>query len=228
MNGIEIIVARYNEDLNWMQEYPFNLFQYTVYNKGVNDNFNKTNVTKIINLHNVGRCDHTYLYHIIENYNNLANVTVFFPGSINIDLKKNKAYHILINIIQSNFTKAYFIGHYCESIKETFKDFYLDNWQCTEKNNLLLNNESVLYKSEIRPYGDWYTHFFGNTQSNWITFYGVFSIDKRDIVQYSVEHYKKLIELVNTHSNPEVGHYIERSWGVIFYPLTYTDKIHTK
>jgi hypothetical protein len=225
MNGIEIIVARYNEDLNWMQEYPFNLFQYTVYNKGINENFNKTNVKKIVNLHNVGRCDHTYLYHIIENYDNLANITVFFPGSINIDIKKNTAYHILINIIQSNFTKAYFLGHYCESIKETFKDFFLDNWQCTEKNNLLLNSESVLYKSEIRPYGDWYTHFFGNTHANWITFFGIFSIDKRDIIQNPVEHYKKIIELVNTHSNPEAGHYIERSWGVIFSPLTYTDKI---
>ena len=225
MNNIEIIVARFNEDLNWTQEAPFNLFQYTVYNKGNNENFNKTNVKKIVNLHNVGRCDHTYLYHVIENHGNLANITVFLPGSLNIDYKKYKAQCILDNIIKSKFSKAFFMGQYHKSVKESLKDFFLDNWQSTDKNNLLLNNESVLHKSEIRPYGNWYTHFFGNIQANWLTYCGVFSIDKRDIIQNPVEHYKKILETVNTHSNPEAGHYIERSWGAIFYPLNYTDKI---
>jgi hypothetical protein len=58
---------------------------------------------------------------------------------------------------------------------------------------------------------------------NWITFYGIFSIDKRDIIQNTVEHYKRFLELVNTHSNPEAGHYIERSWSAIFHPLNYTE-----
>ena len=74
MSIIEIVIARYNEDLLWTLETPFNEFKYTVYNKGDNDTFEKTNVTKIINLPNVGRCDHTFLYHITENYNNLSNI----------------------------------------------------------------------------------------------------------------------------------------------------------
>ena len=74
---IEIIVSRYNENLNWLNDYPFNQFQYTIYNKGINDDFVKNNVTKIITLPNVGRCDHTYLYHIVKNYNNLRPITVF-------------------------------------------------------------------------------------------------------------------------------------------------------
>ena len=32
--NIEVVVARYNEDLSWTLEEPFNKFQYTVYNKG--------------------------------------------------------------------------------------------------------------------------------------------------------------------------------------------------
>jgi hypothetical protein len=40
MNNVEIIVSRYNEDLSWTQEAPFNLFHYTVYNKGTNDKGN--------------------------------------------------------------------------------------------------------------------------------------------------------------------------------------------
>ena len=164
MNNVEIIIARFNEDLSWTQEVPFNLFQYIVYNKGNNENFIKTNIKQIINIENIGKCDHTYLYHIIENYNNLTNITVFFPGSLNLDYKKIKAKIILNNIIQSNYSRAYLAGHYHQNIKEAFNNFMLDNWKSSEIKNLSLNNESALQKSEIRPYGKWYTHFFGNTQ----------------------------------------------------------------
>ena len=76
-NLIEIVVARYNEDLNWTKEYPFNQFKYTIYNKGSNTDFVVPSLyrDKIIQLPNVGRCDHTYLYHIVKNYNKLADLT---------------------------------------------------------------------------------------------------------------------------------------------------------
>ena len=88
---IDIIIARYNEDLNWMLESPFNNFKYIVYNKGDNDNFCKENVKQIINISNLGKCDHTYLYHIVNNYYNLAEILVFFPGSIQMPEKKRKS-----------------------------------------------------------------------------------------------------------------------------------------
>lgn len=225
MNNVEIIVSRFNEDLSWTQEVPFNLFQYIVYNKGNNDNFIKTNVKQVINITNVGRESHTYLYHIIENYDKLSNIMVFFPGSLNLEYKKNKAKLVLNNIIKSNFYIAYLAGHYHQNIKESFKDFILDNWKSTDKQNLLLNNELALQKSKIRPYGKWYTYFFGNIQAHWSTMCGIFSIDKRDIIQHPIEYYQTLIQTVNTHSNPETGHYIERSWCAIFYPLKHTNKI---
>jgi hypothetical protein len=90
-NNVEIVISRYNEDLSWINEYPFNQFEYIVYNKGDNDNFEKNNVKKIINLDNVGRCDHTYLYHIINNYDNLSEHTIFLPGSSNMITKYTKA-----------------------------------------------------------------------------------------------------------------------------------------
>ena len=225
MNNVEIIIARFNEDLNWTIKAPFNRFQYIVYNKGNNDNFNKTNVKKIINVENVGKNDHTYLFHIIKNYDNLSNITVFFPGSLNLDYKKTKAKLLLNNIIRSNYSKAYFAGNYYKSIKEAFNNFKLDNWKTSDNKNFLLNNESVLQKSEIRPYGNWYTHFFGDIQSHWSTMCGVFSIDKRDIIQHPIKRYQELLQTISSHSNPEAGHYIERSWCAIFYPLKYTNKI---
>ena len=222
---VKIVVARYNESLCWLNEYPFNQFEYIVYNKGDNDAFEKNHVTQIVTLENVGRCDHTYLYHIIENYENLSNILVFFTGSLDtIPLKKSKAITILNNIIQSNFAKAYFIGTYHACLKTNYKDFTLDNWSCSHSENYSKNSENTLYSCKLRPYATWYNYFFPNTPAHWSTLGGVFSIDKRDVIQHPKTKYISILQTVNTHSNPEAGHYIERSWGVIFYPLKYTIK----
>ena len=90
IDNIEIVIARYNEDLSWMNNSPFNEFKYTIYNKGFNNNFEQKYINKVITLPNIGRCDHTFLYHVTENYINLSNITVFFPGSLNMVFKKKK------------------------------------------------------------------------------------------------------------------------------------------
>ena len=224
-HNVEIIISRYNENLDWLNEYPFNQFEYIVYNKGTNNNFIKNNVKKIVELKNVGKCDHTYLFHIIHNYHHLSNIVVFLPGSLDISCKKDKAIHMLTAIIRSNFKRAYFIGHYQEDVCNSFKDFQLDVWGTTHSQNALINQESVLQKCKLRPYGVWYKYFFGNQKARWSTWWGIFSIDKRDILQHNVSRYMLLINTINNHSNPEAGHYIERSWGAIFYPLLHTYKI---
>ena len=225
MENVSIIISRFNEDLKWTLESPFNLFKYIVYNKGDNSDFEKKNIIKIINIENVGKNDHTYLYHIVMNYESLSNIVVFLPGSVNIDYKKIKAIQILNNIIKSNYTKACFIGYYQTNIKNSFDNFQLDEWKTSDSQNFVKNNESILQLAKIRPYGVWYKYFFGNTIAHWSTWWGIFSIDKRDIIQHPVTRYQYLIETINKHSNPEAGHYIERSWGAIFFPLVYTEKI---
>lgn len=223
-NNVEIVVARYNEDLKWTLEYPFNMFKYIVYNKGINDNFEKAHVKHIFNLPNVGKCDHTYLYHIIENYENLKNVVVFFPGSLQMVKKKGIAMRILINIIKSNYNNAYFIGNYQQSVKNTFNNFKLDEWVTSCQENRIINQHAKLQLCKLRPYGKWYNYFFGVAPAKWSTYLGIFAIDKRDIIQHPAHRYKMLLDTVSRSANPEAGHYIERSWGAIFYPLRYTIK----
>lgn len=220
---IEIVISRFNEDLKWTTEGIFNDFKYTVYNKGDNDNFEKLNVNKIINIENVGRCDHTYLYHIVTNYNTLLNITVFLPGSLNLGYKKDKAIEILNKI--KNYKYAFFIGEYSENIKNKFNDFKLDNWTSTNSQNLEKNNESTLQLSKIRPFGSWFKYYFGNKTVKLFCYWSVFSIDKRDILQHPITRYIILLNQVNQHSNPEVGHYLERSWCAIFHPMKYTNVI---
>lgn len=79
----EIVIARYNEDLSWLVDIPKSI-KITIYNKG-NDDIDKMNSIKnlkftVIKLPNIGRESHTYLYHIINNYDKLAHRTIFCQG----------------------------------------------------------------------------------------------------------------------------------------------------
>jgi hypothetical protein len=217
---IEIVVARYNEDLNWTKEYPFNQFKYTIYNKGKNDNFTKPALYRVFQLPNVGRCDHTYLYHVVANYSTLAPITIFLPGSIQINHKREIAVKLINHILSCN--NAVFLGFTTSNIKHEFKTFYLDNWAASDPNNRINNEDSKLQPALLRPYGKWYKHFFKKTIVKNYCFMGIFSINKLDIIKHDISRYIQLLNCVSGHSNPEVGHYIERSWAAIFHPLLAT------
>jgi hypothetical protein len=79
MTKLEIVVARYNEDLEWLKKIPKE-YKITIYNKGLDDIKNIPSNANIFKLPNIGRESHTYLYHMIENYDKLADKTVFCQG----------------------------------------------------------------------------------------------------------------------------------------------------
>lgn len=65
-----LIVAKFQENTDWTKQIKdFDIF---IYNKGKGK--------AGIKLENVGREAHTYLHHIIENYDTLADVNVFTQG----------------------------------------------------------------------------------------------------------------------------------------------------
>ena len=91
----EIVIARYNENLEWINEEPFNRHPIIVYNKSDNYDFSKNNITQIINLPNIGRETHSYLYHIVKNYDNLKEVTIFLPGSVELPNKFERSKNVI-------------------------------------------------------------------------------------------------------------------------------------
>lgn len=70
-----IVVARYNEDLSWLNAVAPEWRRY-IYSKQA-DSVSRD----FLMLPNIGREAHTYLWHIIENYNNLEDFTVFAQGN---------------------------------------------------------------------------------------------------------------------------------------------------
>ena len=69
---VNIVVAKYNENVDWTKKLNHKV---TIYDKSDNP------IQGSIKLKNVGREGETFLYHIVNNYNNLDDVTVFLQGN---------------------------------------------------------------------------------------------------------------------------------------------------
>lgn len=203
-NKFQIVVARYNEDISWLLPYKDVT---TIYNKG--DYIPLLSKFNTIQLNNVGRESHTYLYHIINNYDNLKEKTIFFQGNISDHAEK-------ILDIEDYFQDNNFIGK-------------MDNYEINKLKNEITHfgkykkdlKQGNLKKCDSTPY-DWITQIIGviinpdliNTKVVWNA---NFSVSKDLILSKPKSFYTNILRYINHHPNPEEGHFLERSWYLIFH-----------
>lgn len=220
-HNLEIVIARYNEKLGYLNNPPFNKYPVIIYNKSDNENFTKPDrYYEVIKLPNVGREMHTYLYHIIENYDKLAEITVFLPGSVDIEHKIMKANKIFEEIEKYNKKTVIICAGRFDNLKNNMYDFVLEKYKATGIENNNLNNKDDLVPSKIRPFGKWYEHHFGDNITTCLNINLVFSMSKQDILKKPKSYYKKLIKELDSDANHETAHYFERSVEAVFYPIS--------
>lgn len=73
MSGLEVVIARWREDLAWTHNLPPGI-RLTVYDKSGEPQ------DAGIPLPNIGREAHTYLHHLVTRYDSLAELTLFCQG----------------------------------------------------------------------------------------------------------------------------------------------------
>lgn len=193
----ELVIARYSEDISWSKPYKH---LRTIYNKG-EDNLGDE-YQPIIKLQNVGTEINTILEHIIRNYDNLANNTVFMQGNINDrycsdTIPFEKFFHSRDNDLIGCKSKMY----------ENF-NFRIDNY----------NNKQL----DRSPHnlGEFFENILGIrfSNDNEIIYQSNFAVGKKRILRYSKQYYLNLLNntTISKHRFPEEGHYMERAWAVLF------------
>jgi hypothetical protein len=210
-NTITVVVARYKEDLKWTLEEPFNQFKYVVYNKGEDEDFEKRNVIKIVKLKNIGRDFQTHFHHIVHNYDNLSDINVFLPGSLDLYYKKKSAKHLLNNIIKYNSAclSLPFIPYINKLLYKYKQSTYINSSNGKEQVNICPSN--------VRPFGKWYeTHF--KEDLHYLSQFGIYSVSKTDIKQHKKSKYEKILYQISKCVNPEEAFFVEVSLYQIFYP----------
>ena len=198
-----IIVARYNENIDWLST---ELNHCIIYNKGMPLQLNNE-----IRVDNKGRESETYLQYIISHYDKLPDVVVFTQAKISDHVGKNDVNYLLyMKDVALQNGKMHPFTHY-QTI--TNKHCWDKSWNYT--NEFYLQNN---YRHTPVVFHEWFTQHINATYPNPIHIYrnGLFAVKKELILKKSLDYYKKLIEEVNHHSNPAEGHFFERSWYYIF------------
>ena len=201
----KIIVARYNENIEWLNSEMSNCI---IYNKG-----DKLDINNEIFLENVGRESDTYLHYIITNYSNLPDVVVFTQARI-ADHKGSDDINYLINIKNEAL-------HHNKSINfnihnDIGRNIHADKtWNLRHDGYFLKDN----YKNNnLITFLEWFKNNIDINYPNPIYIYwnAIFAVKKENIINKPIEYYKKLINEVKHHNNPIEAHFFERSWYYIF------------
>ena len=214
---MEIVIANYEEDIEWVNKIPRALYnKLTIYNKGKPKNYDSL-IKKGATVHtlpNIGREGHTYLYHIVMNYDNLANVTMFLPGSSYTFYQKKAQLDIIIPALQKK-KESIIVGFTDPNyIKTELETFMINSYEITSEENKKRNPGTALVPAAIRPFGNWVKAHFPGESLKCIGYRGVATASKEDIQKRPRQFYESLIAELQV-QNPEVGHYIERAWPLI-------------
>ena len=188
--NISIVVARYNEDVEWTKQFS----NIIIYNKGIP----LQNSYEQIFLNNVGREGHTYYKHIYDNYDNLADYTVFLQGN---------PFDHSPNLISN-------LNNYINNKNLNIDFEFLSEWIVS------CNIKGCIYHPGL-PLIETYEKIFNekipNEKMNFLFGAGAqFIVSKKKILQRPKEFYLKIIEMLNKNISPIEGNVIERFHKLIF------------
>jgi len=216
---VQVVVARYAEDISWLQQLPFD--DIVVYNKGptLDGASLPWNVTRVIELPNVGRCDHTYIFHCHSQYDTLAPVTLFIPASVPSSLFKRAMLDRVVTALCRRRDSVFPCWPLSRPVHIEEADFELSQYKSSSWDNAAVNTETDLLPSPERPFSVWYEKQFSGAAVCRSCRLGIFAVHRRHCLRRSRAFYAHLLTYLDTHSNPEAGHYVERSWAAIFKDL---------
>tara|TARA_B100000902_G_C27236121_1_gene877503 strand:- start:212 stop:1303 length:1092 start_codon:yes stop_codon:yes gene_type:complete len=236
---INLIIARYNENLDWLKNVPENI-NIIIYNKGKNDiNY------PFISLPNIGRESHTYLYYIINNYDKLGDINIFCQGNPFEHNPNFLKYLLKVNEFEPIQPLTYY---YDTNLPNKV---YRDRYFKTNKTNLFVTyvNNDFVVRYPFFIYNSFNIKFFNNIKkilnvNNLLDYYkkkfnltnidlnnlmpysysAIFSVNKKIIKERSLNFYKVILnELVNT-TKFDLGYILERLWLSIFFYDKYNKK----
>ena len=212
-NKPQLIIAHYKEDLDWMNDFDLSAFDVTIYMK-----YHKEPVTndyRCISLPNIGRDAHTFLYHIVLNYDHLPEIVCMTQAGLQTSkVPQERKYNQF----------KYMIEHYKDAISKgivsngiaynlNIYNFTLDSYKGVTDEN---KDDSILTPSSIRPYGRWLEEYVNIKPTDEFSLSFIFAVSKQRILRYPKSIYENLLHELSRYGNsPETAHYMERAiWAM--------------
>jgi hypothetical protein len=209
----EIVVAHFNENLEWLKHVSAEV---TVYSKGdlPTKDFERTS-----KLPNIGREGHTFLHHIVSRYDTLATTTLFLQGDI-YAWNEGTPPHTALSLAEMRERSLTLTGLSATGfgVSGRFKKWNGMEWDKDPKRWLERRGKGMRM-SDLTPGHFWQFIFDAeNPESVAWTGSGIFAVTSEAIRRRPLPFWQKLLgyfEELN-HANPEEGHFLERFWMSIF------------
>ena len=214
---LSIVVARYNEDLEWLNSVKEHVH---LYNKG--ETLSSEGYASYKELPNVGREAHTYLQYIIDNYDNLPSVICFTQGQVadhyNYTEKSQGVEHLinLMNLavlsedgVSSNFKE----GVINENCGPNFNIF-----RAEQLNDLYFKDPLFYNNGKVEAFKDWFERNLRIKYPEKLIhcWNAIFAVRSENIMRRSLNFYKNLLKEVDKINRPVEAHFFERAWYYVF------------
>ena len=202
-NKKQLVISRYEENIDWIENVAVNFDEIIVYNKGKSSFNKKSEKIKEQKLPNIGRESHSFLHHIIQNYDNI-NKYAYLVFSQSDPFDHCSRFMELVNNRDNYSSKPFY---FIRESNDKFV-FYYEPIEITHPNGLPLVN--------------FYYHIFCDEQIEKLpqSRNSLMIIPVKNIKFRSVDFYKHLLNFVNKSENPLEGYILERLWIPIFDGIT--------
>jgi hypothetical protein len=100
-------------------------------------------------------------------------------------------------------------------------EFQLDYYESEDLQNKDGEDHVPMLKANVRPFKNWFDTYIGPERRSYsgCGVKGIFAVSRDHIRNFPLESYRQILTQLETHISPEVGHYVERSWGAFFHPI---------
>ncbi len=216
---LSIVVARYNEDLEWLN--PVKEYVH-LYNKGqpLSDE-QKNSYAMYKELPNVGREAHTYLKYIIEHYDKLPSVVCFTQGNIDDHYKLNtivSGTELLISLMNTAVTST---DGYSINFQDSCGQLYIGpyfNTNMEDARFVSFFKSEENYNNKMIPFKEWFENTLNISypEKYRLSWNGIFAVRGELIRRRSLNFYKRLLKEVDRINAPVEAHFFERAWYYVF------------
>mmetsp|Transcript_48803 Transcript_48803/g.110757 ORF Transcript_48803/g.110757 Transcript_48803/m.110757 type:complete len:328 (-) Transcript_48803:303-1286(-) len=237
-DGIDLVVAYFNEDLHWLNEVVQDLqrldramrvFVYSKHHDTLPDYVNLTFPGTFTRLKNVGREGGSYMHHIIHNYGALGSCTIFAQAAISSSayggLKRRKLNYVLKNLHRC--AQEGVVGMASERPGEKIvfdPNFELTNFQGTTGDNYAHGKAPTndLNLADPRPMGEWYSTWLAFDENSvrirqtGLIYNSIFAASRKAIEQHPIKTFMDIQRQLLAADNTEVGHFLERAYLAMF------------
>lgn len=214
--SIEMVVAKYEEDVAWLSGWVDRVDRITVYDKSPTPTVSTHPKVRVVPLPNVGREAHTYAHHFL-NVPDLCDTVVCTQGEYRDHMSDRDFEGVVLRGEEPNLVRGMDVrwhstamGHYGWTVDR--------NWAKA---------------APMTPAGCTAARFFVDHIADdlvpedrlWWWQYGIFAVSRDDVRRVPPDAWRRILGATGVCGNPEVSHYMERFFRPLLTPKESWDRV---